>query len=203
MAMLVDEDSRLSKALELHPDVLEYIVSLNPHDFTRLRNPLMRKLMPPRITLRRVATIADVDIAEMLVQIHRIAGSPLSDAELSALRERSPSSEIHSSLTSGTPASRAPASGQELPDWAMTANPVVVDLLESDERLDADPMLPINRALNSNPVGTVVLIKHKWEPQPLYDIWDGIGVQHFATQMSDNEWWIVVRKTRAKTGRAV
>ena len=52
--MLVDGDSKLSRALKLHPDVLEVVVALNPHDFVRLRNPFMRKLMAPRITLKSV-----------------------------------------------------------------------------------------------------------------------------------------------------
>ncbi len=55
MSIEVDESSKLSKALRLHPDVLDYIVSLNPHDFKRLYNPLMRRMMPPRISLARVA----------------------------------------------------------------------------------------------------------------------------------------------------
>ena len=190
MSLLVNEDSPLSKALELHLDVLEYIVSLDPHDFTRLRNPLMRKLIPPRITLRRVATMAGADVVEMLEQIHRIAGSPLYDEELDLLRGRVPSNT----------AERAVTSDPVLPDWAMVGRPVLVDLLASDSRLDADPMLPINRALNTNPVGTVVLIKHRWEPQPLYDVWDRIGVEHFASQIKEDEWWIVVRKTKDKRG---
>ncbi len=52
-----------------------------------------------------------------------------------------------------------------------------------------------------NPVGTVILIKHKWEPQPLYDVWDRVGVEHFTTQIGDDEWWIVVRKTFDKRER--
>ncbi|MBE2223127.1 MAG: hypothetical protein IAF02_16415 [Anaerolineae bacterium] len=48
--MELTPQSKLSKALTLHADVLPYIISLNPHDFERLNNPLMRQLMPPRIT---------------------------------------------------------------------------------------------------------------------------------------------------------
>ncbi len=51
MSQVIHANTRLNKALELHPQVLDYIVSLNPHDFRRLHNPLMRRLMSPRITL--------------------------------------------------------------------------------------------------------------------------------------------------------
>jgi hypothetical protein len=53
----INAATRLAKALELHPSVLGYIVSLDPHDFSRLENPVMRKLMSPRISLERIATI--------------------------------------------------------------------------------------------------------------------------------------------------
>lgn len=43
----VGPNTRLKEALGLDPRVVDYIVSLNPHDFQRLRNPLMRRLMSP------------------------------------------------------------------------------------------------------------------------------------------------------------
>ena len=46
--MELTAETRLNRALDLHPDVLEYVTLLYPHDFERLRNPLMRWLMPPR-----------------------------------------------------------------------------------------------------------------------------------------------------------
>ena len=185
MTILVDQDSRLSKALELHEDVLEYIVSLNPHDFNRLRNRLMRNLMPPRIALARIAKMTNTDVVELLEEIHRIAGSPLTAEDVNELHARQTGGNFHHG--------KAPL--EEPPEWAMVDNPVLVDLLESDDRLDADPMLPINAALNTHPVGTVIVIKHRWEPQPLYDVWDNIGVEHAAIQIDANQWMIFVRKT--------
>lgn len=43
----VGSNTRLKKALDLDPRVVDCIVSLNPHDFQRLRNSLMRRLSPP------------------------------------------------------------------------------------------------------------------------------------------------------------
>ena len=43
-----------------------------------------------------------------------------------------------------------------------------------------------------------ILVKHKWEPQPLYDIWIRTGIEHFAEQQSADEWWIYLRKPSAK-----
>lgn len=89
-----------------------------------------------------------------------------------------------------------PSNPQTKPEW--TANEVVkiVDLLESDERLDTDPFVPLFPALKQTKVGEVLLLKHKWEPQPLYDVWQKLGIEYFAEQQSENEWWIYLRKTR-------
>ena len=71
-----------------------------------------------------------------------------------------------------------------------------VDLLAGDERLDTDPFVPLFPALKRMQVGQVLLLKHKWEPQPLYDVWLKLGIEHFALQKSPDEWWIYLRKTR-------
>lgn len=110
--------SKLSKALQLHPDVLDYIVSLNPHDFERLYNPLMRKLLPQRITIARLAQMTNM------------------------------------------------------------------------------PLFPV---INHAKEGDVILLKHRWEPQPLYDVWQKLNIQHFAIQAADNEWWIYLRKGKKYT----
>ena len=188
MAILVDENARLSKALDLHPDVLDYIVSLNPHDFKRLHNPLMRKLMPPRIRLKRIAAMTGTPIAELVAEIHKAAGLPLTEDEKQQIAVRTEADD--------TPETPGP---EEPPPWTAAEPAEVIDLLEADERLDADPMIPITLALRRAAPGAVVVIKHKWEPQPLYDIWDKTGVDHWAAQHGEDEWWIFVRKKEVTT----
>ena len=55
MAAILNGDLRLSQLLDAHPETLDYIVSLNPHDFQRLRNPVLRRYMAARISLARIA----------------------------------------------------------------------------------------------------------------------------------------------------
>ncbi len=189
MPIEVNETSKLAKALQLHPDVLDYIVSLNPHDFNRLRNPLMRRLMPPRITLARIAKMTNTPIVEMLVRIHETAGRPLTEEERKEL-SRSVEDTAEGDL----------ASNQDTaPDWIQQKVAVTIDLLESDARLDADPMTPIMKSLKRLAPDDVMVVKHKWEPQPLYDIWEKTGVDHWATQHGEDEWWIFVRKKEVTT----
>ena len=184
MSIKVYASSKLSEALKLHPDVLDYIVSLNPHDFQRLHNPLMRKLMPPRITLARIAEMTHTPIFTLLERLHEVAQSYLTDEDRV---------ELASLLADGqeTP---LPINPDTMPTWARQDVAAVVDLLESDARLDADPMPPIFRTLKKAAPGDVVLVKHQWEPQPLYDIWSKQGIEYFSAQQSEDEWWIYLRR---------
>lgn len=188
MTIRVNESSKLSDALKLHPAVLDYIVSLNPHDFTRLHNPLMRKLMPPRITLGRIAVMTQTPVLTLLQAIHDRAESPLIEADLIRLADR---------LTDATTPT-LPSNPEAPPAWIQNPTAEVVDLLEHDSRLDADPMPPISRALKRVQPGQIVLVKHMWEPQPLYDIWRKVGVEYYAMQHDTDEWWIYLRKTPSR-----
>jgi hypothetical protein len=169
----ISATTKLSKALELHPDVLEYIISLDPHDFDRLRNPVMRKLMSPRISLGRIATMTGISINALLEQIAVLSGATV---ELSTV-------EILN-----TPSS------SERPEWVMDATRTV-NLLPMDKLLTEDPMPPVMLEVKKLKPGEVLLIRHKWEPQPFYDIWSKMpGLEWFAESVSADEWQIWVRR---------
>ncbi|MDR3615307.1 MAG: hypothetical protein P4L53_17240 [Candidatus Obscuribacterales bacterium] len=168
--------SKLSEALNAHPAVLDYIISLNPGEFERLRNPLMRKVMPQRITLRRVAVMAGIKEVEIVARVNEIAGLPI---DLSA-----PSS--HHEQLPGSPADK--------PGWLIHAAPeeiIWVDLIPTDEVL-GDPMPTVSTAINTMKHGSIVGIKHKWEPQPFYDIWYARGFDFWAEKINKDLWHVFV-----------
>jgi hypothetical protein len=178
MQETINANTRLNKALALHPQVLEYIVSLNPHDFQRLYNPLMRRFMSPRITLGRIAQMTRVPVAELLGHIAALSGA---QAELGVMEDDLPRSQA------------------EPPMWVVEASPdsvQEVNLLPIDATLDADPMLPVMRAVKALTPGSVLCIHHRWEPQPLYDVWSKMGdVEWYAAEVANDEWHIWVRRT--------
>jgi uncharacterized protein (DUF2249 family) len=172
---MLNPSTRLNKALELHPEILEYIISLHPHDFARLRNPIMRKLMSPRITLGRIAVMVGLPVQTILKRISELSGIEFQDSILELAQ-----------------------SPLEAPAWVLQSDSNTVrqiNLLPMDERLDSDPMLPVNPAINRLKAGEILLIRHKWEPQPFYDIWQKIGnLEWYAQQVSPEEWWIWVQR---------
>jgi hypothetical protein len=178
MKRQINPNTKLNIILDLDPKVVDYIVSLNPHDFQRLHNPLMRKFMSPRISIGRVAAMVGQPISALLNRI----------AELTEVEVAGASEETR------------PQSPTDAPAWAEALSPddatITLNLLPIDETLDADPMPPISRAIKQLATGDVLLIRHKWEPQPLYDIWSQLGtLEWYARQIHADEWWIWVKRT--------
>ena len=104
---VISPDTRLSQILDAVPGALEYIVALDPHDFERLKHPMLRRYMSPRISLRRVAAIAEISEERLLDDLGRLAeGLPVDQPPLGA--------------TSHGKATQA-ATPQHVPQWAERA----------------------------------------------------------------------------------
>jgi hypothetical protein len=175
--------TRLSQALDSHPDVLELIVSLNPHDFQRLRHPAMRRLMSPRISLRRVAQMAGINEADLLARIHRLIGE---DIARDAPEESPP----------------LPASPIEKPDWLLNVRDEDipwVDTLPMDDS-HADPLPPLIARWKQMQPGDVIGILHRWEPLPLYDVWSKIGLEFWSHCVAPDLWRIYLHKPSVGQG---
>jgi uncharacterized protein (DUF2249 family) len=174
-------NTRLNKVLENIPGALDYIVGLNPHDFQRLRNPLLRKYMSPRISLSRIAAMVNLPEARLLHDLLKLAGNE--EAAQEALNK----------LDSSNPLPQSPSTA---PVWWSQINLTKlhwVDVLPIDN-VQGDPLPPINLAVKQMLPGTVIGIKHRWEPQPLYDIWQKMQLEWFARPVNPHEWHIFVYK---------
>ncbi|MBI2265685.1 MAG: DUF2249 domain-containing protein [Armatimonadetes bacterium] len=68
-------ETRISRLLKDHPDLLEVLTSANPH-FERLRNPVLRKMMAPLVTVRDAAKVARMDPVELLRILNGAAHGP-------------------------------------------------------------------------------------------------------------------------------
>ncbi len=177
----ISGETRLNIALDHIPGAVEYIVSLNPHDFARLNNPLMRKLMSPRISLRRVAAMAGISEAELLEHLAALGS-------VAVVRTATPvgltTPLIPPQSPTAPPAWMADVSDDRI-QW--------VDLLPIDDT-QGDPFAPVSIAVKEMAPSTVVGVRHRWQPQPFYDVWARMGIAWFARQVADDEWHIYVYK---------
>ena len=137
----------------------------------------MRKVMPPRITLQRVAVMANVSESELLNKINEIAGL--------ANEASGPSRYDH-----------LPGSPIDKPEWLSIATIKElswVDLIPIDDVL-GDPMPAVSIAVNTMKPGDVIGIKHRWEPQPFYDIWYARGFEFWAERIEESLWHVYVHR---------
>jgi len=63
--MKINGNTKVSKVIKENKEAIEAIASLNPH-FTKLRNPVLRRLLAPRVTLAEAAKIGKCEVQEML-----------------------------------------------------------------------------------------------------------------------------------------
>lgn len=175
--MELTAETRLARAMDAIPGALDYVVGLNPHDFGRLHNPILRKYMAPRITLGRIAAMVKMPEERLLHDLAALAGE---------------------TVQVGTPAAPAPRpqSPAAPPPWLRAAEAEglhQVDVLRIDDAA-GDPLPPINMAIKRLAPGATLVIRHRWEPQPLYDVWSKMGLEWFARQESDDAWQIFVHR---------
>jgi hypothetical protein len=174
----ISAQTRLSEVLDLDPQVVDYIVSLKADLFQRLYHPSMRRLMAKRVTVGRVAAMAQVPVAEVLTQIATLANVTVAaDSPMEAL----PLSPL-----------QRPAWLVAVPDHA-TIRVLDVRSLHTDLMIDLLPI--VLRTVKALAPSEVFRLVHVAEPQPLYDIWHTMGqIEWFAEPISAHEWWIWVRR---------
>jgi len=63
--MKINGNTKVSKVIKENKEAIEAIASLNPH-FTKLRNPVLRRLLAPRVTIAEAAKIGKCEVQEML-----------------------------------------------------------------------------------------------------------------------------------------
>ncbi len=174
-------DTRLSQVLDAIPGALDYVVGLNPHDFARLRNPVLRRYMTSRISLRRVAAMAHVPPEELVDDLAALAAGN----SLPTDRRRTP--------PEASPASPAT---ERAPAWLRNVDLAAipwVDVVPIDD-VAGDPFPPISPAVKQLPPGGVLAIRHRGEPQPLYDVWSKMRLEWYVRQVGEREWYVFVHR---------
>ena len=63
--MKINGNTKVSKVIKENKEAIEAIASLNPH-FTKLRNPVLRRLLAPRVTIAEAAKIGKCEVQAML-----------------------------------------------------------------------------------------------------------------------------------------
>lgn len=155
--------TRISEVLETHPACLQVLLDASPA-FHKLKNPVLRKVMPRLVTVQQAAGIAGLDAQVLLDALRQAAGVPLSP-------EHTEKGETMSVSMLDTPP----------PEWIFAPLAAELDvraLLEQGQ----EPFKHIQKASAKVPEGSRLLLIAPFEPIPLYQALGRQGFEPWCSQ---------------------
>ncbi len=177
---------KISEVLKRYPALLDVLVDLSPA-FSRLRNPMLRKVQTRLVTVQQAAGIAGLDPRELVRTLNLAAGITPPGVE---------------SDDESTPRE------QERPAWAVAAT--VARELDVREMLanGQEPFRLITGTAREVGSGEAFALMTSFEPLPLYDALAKQGFSHWGEPIGNGDWRILFHrdgeaaaaKTPASTG---
>lgn len=149
--MKIDSQTRISAILKHNSAAIEAIASINPH-FNKLRNPILRRVLAPRVTVEDAARIGGCSVQDILEKLQGIGF----EADVQPAQKSAP---------------EAPAYGAD--DEVLAAvRAGRVQVLDVRPILEggADPFQTIMGALKTLPGGQALEVVNSFEPTPLIKI---------------------------------
>jgi len=162
--MIISANTKISTLLKANPDCIEAIVSINKH-FEKLRNPILRKVLAPRVTIADAAKIGGCKVEDFYSKLEELGF------------ETDQNSQSNPSINNDLP----------IPDFLKninTANITTIDVRE-DIVSGNDPFLKIMEAVKQLPFGTIFLIINTFEPVPLIKILQKKGFEYYTKHQSE------------------
>lgn len=160
----INENTRISAVLKQHPDALDAIVRLSPR-FEKLRNPLLRKLMAGRTSLKEAAGIGHCSMKDIVSALQ----------PLGFVFEDTNPNQTEASIS--------------LPLFINQSDSLMIKMLDVREMLaeGKDPLKMIMAAVKDLPAGHVLQLINTFEPVPLIRLLKNKGYESYVRQVSDEE----------------
>ncbi len=161
--MIINADTKIAAILKKDPSALESIISISPR-FTKLRNPILRKLMAGRTSLQMAANVGECTLQDFYDKLRGL------------------NFEIDSEIKKTTrPAEPMPAFMKALD----TTNIIELDVRPVLEAGN-DPLSIILDTIKSIIPGRALKIINTFEPTPLIALLGRKGFESYTTIGSDN-----------------
>jgi PAS domain-containing protein len=180
--MIVTEDMKVKDALKINEHMLDAFVWLGP-EFERLRKPAVRRLMANRVSVSQAARIAGLPLAEALYVLNLAAGEDeaVLSAELSLLPQRAFECR----------AENPPRKPRELVGLSDEDSRVVFVDAAALAECDRDPQSAVMRGLMElDERHDVLLVRHRYDPIPLRDLFAARGFASWAEERRPHEWYV-------------
>ncbi len=160
---MITKDWKVSKVLEEYPQTLEVFVAATLH-FKKLRNPLLRKALAPRVTVEQAARIGGVEVNELLSKLNSSVGLeyvPQNSTPADKTREQSAEFER---------VNRAIVETIEREEVVLDVRPIISS--------GSDPLKIILQTVRGMRQGQALHLINSFEPIPLYSVLGDRGFEH-------------------------
>lgn len=158
---LINEKTKISQLLKANPDALEAIISISP-DFKKLRNPVLRRLMAGRTTIKMASKIGGCLPKDFLIALSPLGfewdDSDSGEEEIA----RKPFPQYLNQLSK--------------------AQIVVLDVRSMIQNAE-DPLRPIQKKIKELQPEQALCVINTFEPAPLISLLEKQGYQAFVDQV--------------------
>jgi uncharacterized protein (DUF2249 family) len=159
----INANTKINAILKAHPDALEAIISISPK-FNKLRNPLLRKVVAARTSIREASKIAGCSPGDFFKKL-----SPLG---FTIDENAAPNLQDHRSQAS----------------FIQNAEPAMIEELDVRPVIESgkDPFSMITRKIKQLEPGKILKLVNTFEPVPLINILSKQGFEYYVETVSEN-----------------
>lgn len=175
--MQVTRNTKISRILRENKLAIETIASINPH-FKKLNNPVLRRVLAPRVTVTDAAKIGKISADEFLQKLKEIGFDVVFDKDVQTTHQKTINTEKEPSKL------------------------VVLDVRSTMES-GADPFKEIMSAVKAMKETETLQVINVFEPIPLITILKEKGYQSWTNEISLNEYHTFFRKETSKSHRDI
>lgn len=162
--MTINANTKIASLLKHHADALEAIVSISPK-FTKLRNPLLRKVIAARTSIAMASTIGGCSVDDFFAKLQPL-GFEIDKAALVMAKEK-----------------------ENKPVPGFVKNVAADKMIELDVRSviasGKDPLDIIVKKVRALETGAVLKIMNSFEPTPLMHLLGKQGFESWTETISD------------------
>ncbi|MCL5265260.1 MAG: DUF2249 domain-containing protein [Chloroflexi bacterium] len=168
----ITPNMKVGDVLKEYPALLDVFVAQSPQ-FSRLRNPILRRIHGRLVTVAQAAAVAGLDPAVLVRTLNRAIGLDVDATMPIALNSRA-----------GTPQ----------PSWVTSAVVAAQLDVREDQRSHSDPFARIMKAVSDLDEGQILYLRNTFEPLPLYDVLGKRGFVAWARRLGEDDWEIYFLK---------
>lgn len=160
--MKIDAKTRISAIIKYNKDSIDAIASI-AKVFEKLKNPILRKVMAPRVNLAEAAKIGSCTVEDFAIALKPLGFSFESDKQVEDPSEA------------------------ETPDWLKSLNRNSIDEFDVREIIEngADPLKEIIKRFKDIKAGKSLCIINSFIPTPLVRLLEKDGVRTYTQQLNE------------------